>query len=141
VRLYAFLAIALLGFAGSAYAQHGSAGNGYYPPGYAGDTWTGVVVSADEKSREITLSFTNPKNGKTQTFVGIPEEGYLVLQHDGPIRLLRMSDIPVGRTIKVWYIEDTKKVNGKKIKVNVIFEIDAAANAKKERLSFMAFGY
>lgn len=96
-----FLVIALLVLANSAFAQHGTAENGYYPTGYQGDTWTGEVVSANEQTHEITLLFT--KNGKSENFVGIPEDGYLVHEHNGPTRPLKMSDIPIGRTVKVWY--------------------------------------
>lgn len=93
--------MALLGMARPALAQHGTAGNGYYPPGYSGDTWTGVVVSASEQTGEITLSYADPKKGKTETFVGVPEQGYMVHEHGGAMRPLRLSDIRVGRTIKV----------------------------------------
>ncbi|HUJ29653.1 MAG TPA: hypothetical protein VLY23_00105 [Candidatus Acidoferrum sp.] len=132
-----FLLIALFAFASSALAQHGTAENGYYPSGYEGDTWTGQVVSANEHTREITLSYTH--NGKSQTFVGAPEDGYLVHEHNGPTRPLKMSDIPVGRIIKVWYVPETKKVDGRKVKVNTIFLIDAVANAKESRTYFKAF--
>lgn len=131
------LLIALFAFASSAFAQHGTADNGYYPPAYAGDTWTGVVVSANEQNREITLSYT--KNGKSQTFIGVPEDGYLVHERNGPTRPLKMSDVPIGRTIKVWYMSETKKVDGHQVKVNTIFLIDAIANAKVSRMDFKAF--
>jgi hypothetical protein len=94
-------------FAIAALGQHGTAENGYYPSVYQGDTWTGVVVSASERTGEITLSYT--KGGKSQTFVGVPEAGYLVHEHSGATRPLKMSDIPVGKIIKVWYMEETKK--------------------------------
>jgi hypothetical protein len=94
-------------FAIAALGQHGTAENGYYPSVYQGDTWTGVVVSASERTGEITLSYT--KGGKSQTFVGVPEAGYLVHEHSGGTRPLKMSDIPVGKIIKVWYMEETKK--------------------------------
>ncbi len=132
-----FLPLALLVFVSAAFGQHGSAENGYYPSSYQGDTWTGVVVSASEQAGEITLSYT--KGGKSQTFVGVPEAGYLVHEHSGATRPLKMSDIPVGKIIKVWYIEETKKVGGSKVKVNTIFLIDAVANAKAGRTDFKAF--
>lgn len=131
------LLIAVLALANSASAQHGTAENGYYPSGYQGDTWTGQVISANEQTREITLTYS--KNGKSQTFVGVPEDGYLVHEHNGPIRPLKMSDIPIGRTIRVWYMPGTKKVDGQKVKVNSIFLIDAVANAKSGRADFKAF--
>jgi hypothetical protein len=132
-----FLPLALFVFASAAFGQHGTAENGYYPPGYQGDTWTGVVVSASEQTGEITLSYT--KDGKSQTFVGVPEAGYLVHEHAGATRPLKISDIPVGKIIKVWYIEETKKVGGSKVKVNTIILIDAIANAKTSHLYFKGF--
>jgi hypothetical protein len=94
-------------------------------------------VSASEQTGEITLSYT--KGGKSQTFVGVPEAGYLVHEHGGATRPLKMSDIPLGKIIKVWYIEETKKVGGSKVKVNTIFLIDAVANAKAGQTYFRAF--
>jgi hypothetical protein len=132
-----FLPLALFVFASTALGQHGTAENGYYPPGYQGDTWTGVVVSASEQTGEIALSYT--KDGKSQTFVGVPEAGYLVHEHTGATRPLKMSDIPVGKIVKVWYMEETKKVGGSKVKVNTIFLIDAVANAKAGRTDFKGF--
>jgi hypothetical protein len=132
-----FLPLALFVFASSAFGQHGTAENGYYPSAYQGDTWTGVVVAANELTGEITLSYT--KGGKSQTFVGFPEAGYLVHEHNGATRPLKMSDIPVGKIIKVWYIEETKKVGGSKVKVSTIFLIDAVANAKTSQNYFKAF--
>lgn len=49
--------------------QRGTAENGYYPPGYAGDTFTGVVTAADDASRSITLTYTDPKGRKSDTLV------------------------------------------------------------------------
>jgi hypothetical protein len=130
--LFAFFVLA-----SPTFAQHGTAENGYYPAAYYGDTWTGVVVSANEQTGEITLSYTN--GGKTQTFVGVPEIGYLVHEHNGSTRPLKMSDIPVGRTVKVWYVSENKKVDDHKVKVNAIFLIDVLANAKKTQTYFKAF--
>ncbi len=48
----------LITFCVSVFGQHGSAPDGYYPPGYSGDTWTGEVVSTDDTTREITLTYT-----------------------------------------------------------------------------------
>ena len=132
-----FLPLALFVFANAAFGQHGTAENGYYPPAYQGDTWTGVVVSASEQTGEITLSYS--KGGKSQTFVGIPEAGYLVHEHSGTTRPLRMSDVSVGKIITVWYIEETKKAGSGKVKVNTIILIDALANAKASRVYFKAF--
>ena len=131
------LPLALFAFASAAFGQHGTAESGYYPSAYQGDTWTGVVLSASEQTGEITLSYT--KGGKSQTFIGIPEAGYLVHEHSGATRPLKISDIPVGKIIKVWYIEETRKVGGSKVKINTIFLIDAIANAKAGQAYFKAF--
>ena len=131
------LPLAFFIFANAAFGQHGTAENGYYPPAFQGETWTGVVVTASEQTGEITLSCT--KGGKSQTFVGVPEADYLVHEHSGATRPLKTSDIPVGKIITVWYIEETQKVGGGKVKVNTIFLIDAIANAKKSRVYFKAF--
>jgi len=132
-----FLLLTLFIFSSAAFGQHGTAENGYYPAAYRGDTWTGVVVSASEQTGEITLSYT--KDGKSQTFVGVPEAGYLVHEHTGATRPLKMSDIPVGKVIKVWYFVETRKVGGTKVKVNTIFLIDVIANARASRVYFKAF--
>ena len=137
-RCLQFLVLLLLG-TGSVFAQRGTAENGYYPQGYSGAIWVGVVVSANEQTREITLSYT--KGGKTETFVGVPEKDYMVHERNGPIRPLRMSNIPVGRILKVWYMEEEKKVDGKKVKVNTIILMDAVANAHKRQTFFMAFDH
>jgi len=50
-----------------------------------------------------------------------------------------MSDIPVGKIIKVWYSTETKKVGGSKVKVHTIFLIDVVANAKEGPRYFKAF--
>jgi len=139
MRYFQFL-VGLLVFAGLSSAQHGTADNGYYPAGYHGDTWTGTVLSADQKTGEITLSCT--KAGKTETFVGVPEAGYLVRERNGSVvatRPLRMTDIPIGKTIKVWYSPQTQKVDGSKVKVNSIFLIDIVGNVKPGQAYFKSF--
>jgi hypothetical protein len=45
----------ILSVAAGLQAQHGTAQNGYFPMGYAGDTWTGEVSAVNDASREITL--------------------------------------------------------------------------------------
>lgn len=131
---------ALFGFllvASTVSAQHGKAPNGYYPQGYAGDIWTGIVSSVDETTGEFTLTYT--KGNKTETFVGIPEVGYLVAPKDGPERPLKSSDIHIGRTITVFYMSVTKKIDGKKVTLNTVFSINSIPNNKVERRDFMAF--
>jgi transposase len=41
-----------------------------------------------------------PSEGKAQTFVGVPEAGYLVHEHNGATRPLKVSDIPVDALVR-----------------------------------------
>jgi len=131
----AFLGILLIG--GAVYAQHGTAPNGYYPAGYTGNTWTGVVSNVNEATGEFTLTYT--KGNKTETFVGVPEEGYVVAPKGGSERPLKLSDIHVGRTMTVFYNVLTNKVDGKKVTVNSVININSIPNNKKEMTHFTAF--
>jgi hypothetical protein len=126
-----------LSFSTPLLAQHGTARNGYYPEGYQGDTWTGVVTSVNPQSFAITLEYKKGKN--TETFIGTPEKGYLVHEHNGQTRPLQPTDIRVGQRITVWYNPETKKINGRKVKMNTIILIDIAANARPGRSQFMTF--
>jgi hypothetical protein len=110
-------------------AQHGSAPNDYYPPGYSGDTWTGVVTSVDDHSREITLTYT--KGDKTETFTGILKQGYKVKSKDGSEVELKPSEIPTGVRLTVFYSTQTKKVDGNKVKVYEIFRLKQLPEEKK----------
>lgn len=101
-----------------AQAQHGSADGGYWPIGFNGDTWTGVVSATNDETREITLTFT--KHDKTPTFTGVLEEGYTVKSNDGTPHVLKVSEIPLGIRLKVFYMPRERKVEGKKIKFYVI---------------------
>jgi hypothetical protein len=129
--------IGLLFITATASAQHATAPNGYYPDGFSGDTWTGVVSNVNETTGEFTLTYT--KGNKTETFVGVPEEGYLVAPKDGPVRPLKLSDIHVGRTVTVFYMPVTKKVDGKKVTVNTVFNINSIPNNKVGKKQFRAF--
>jgi hypothetical protein len=130
-----FLGILLVG--GTVSAQHGTAPNGYYPAGYSGNTWTGTVSNVNEATGEFTLTFT--KGSKTETFVGIPEEGYVVAPKDGPERPLKITDIHVGRTLTVFYNVVTNKVDGKKVTVNSVINVNSIPNNRKEMTHFTAF--
>ena len=84
--------------------------------------WDGVVVSADETTREITLN--NLRGDKKQTFTGVLEPGYKQKLKDGTFRELSMSEFKPGLRIRVFYKEKTEQVAGKKVKVARIHKIE-----------------
>ena len=112
---------AIVAFASLALGQKGTAEPDYYPMGYSGDTWTGEVTQTNDATREITLTFS--KKDKTQTFIGALEEGYKVKMKDGSFHELKVSEIPAGTRIKVYYMMKEEKASGAKAKVNKIFKI------------------
>jgi hypothetical protein len=104
-------------------AQHGTAGNGYFPSGYEGDTWSGAVATTDDTTRSVTLTYSSKK--KTETFTGVLQEGCCkVKMSDGTVQELRPSQLSPGRRIMVYYIPKTTKAEGKKTTVNEIFKVD-----------------
>jgi hypothetical protein len=103
-------------------AQHGTATNGYFPIGYAGDTWTGEVSAVDEAKREITLVYKR-KNGD-ETFVGVVQSGYQVKLKDGKTGELKLGTIPLGTRLTVYYMTKSRKVEGRKEKFSEIFRMD-----------------
>ena len=117
-----FACCLLLALASPGFAQHGEAPNGYYPPGYGGDTWTGEVTATNDATREITLMYT--KGSKTETFTGVLREGYKVKLKDGTPHDLKPSEIAPGTRIKVFYSQKTKKDADKKVKYYEIFQFE-----------------
>ncbi len=87
-----------------------------------GDAWTGKVVATDDDTREITIK--NEGKGKMETFMGFLIEGYKVRMKDGNSRELRVSEIPSGSRIRVFYKTKERLVGGSKAKVNIISRID-----------------
>ena len=134
------IAVLILISTTSAYrAQYGSAEGGYYPHNYHGTIFTGTVTSTNDDTREVTLSYTNPKNGKVQTFVGVLEEGYLVKHKGGSPYELKPSEIKHGMLIKVYFVPMTRKVGGKKTTINTILLMSGIPNLRAEDVSFQAF--
>jgi hypothetical protein len=111
----------LMTFCIAVFGQHGTAPNGYYPLGYAGDSWTGEVVSTDDTTREITLTYTNGK--RSETFTGVLKDNFQVKMKDGSMKELNPSGIPKGARITVFYQAKTRKVGGNKVKCYEIFQI------------------
>ena len=128
-----------LGLGTLAPAQHRTAPTGYYPDCYQGDIWTGALSAVDDEKREIVLTYVDPKQNKTETFVGVIEDGYTVSRRGGPQHALMPSEFPRGARLTVYYCIEHKKVEGKKTTVNKVFRIDKVLNLKEERLVFKAF--
>ena len=98
----AVLLVTLL-FPVALFAQHGTAGNGYYPVAYQGDTWTGIVSSLDPRTKDISLVYTH--KGKTAVFEGILAKGVRVQTNgDKQKQQILATGITVGTHLRVFYI-------------------------------------
>jgi len=100
-------------------AQYGTAPNNYYPDSYNGSVFKGVVT--ETRDDQIILNFT--KGSNTETFTGLFETGCSVptAQQGGPPMM--PANIPKGTTMTAFFNTRTKKVDGKKIKQNLIIAI------------------
>lgn len=107
--------------------QKGTAEPDFYPPNYYGDTWTGIVTTVNEDTREFTLSYK--KKDKEEIFVGILPKGYTQKMADGKDREVKLDDL-LGMQLRAYYISRTKKVNDQKIKYNDVFKIKILKLAK-----------
>lgn len=139
MRKILFLMVGLSSLSTIAWAQHGTAKSGYYPNTYNGDAWTGTLTTVSDDRREMTLSYTDEKHRKTETFVGVLENGHITQTKDGQKYDLKPSMIPVGARLTVYYTVATKKEGEKKIKVNMIFLIKGIPNLKAVQTYFKAF--
>jgi hypothetical protein len=98
-----FVLFAILLLPVSAVAQHGTADNGYFPNGYNGDTWSGVVSSVAPATKEVSLVYTH--HGKTAVFQGELSKGSRVHANGDKEKQQIMSEgISVGARIRVYYI-------------------------------------
>ena len=113
---------------GVARAQHGTAPNGYYPMGYHGDIWTGEVTAVNAANREITLTYV--KGEKRESFRRRIAGG-LQGQKDGSDHELKVSEIPIGARVTVYYLAKSRKVEGKKTNFYEIFRLTTAPRASK----------
>jgi hypothetical protein len=115
MRKFVFIAF-LFVIAGVLHAQHGSAGEGYFHIGYAGDTWSGEVTLTNDANREITLVYNGRK--KTETFVGVLRQGITA----------KPSMFQAGTRLKVYYSVKDWKVDGRKETFNEIFQFNILTN-------------
>jgi hypothetical protein len=113
------IAIMLFTVARFATAQHGTAPNGYYPQNYGGDTFTGVVTSADDATQSITLEYT--KGSKSETFTGRLDQSCSIPTKDG--NPMKASDIAPGTDLTVYYNRKTTKVGDQRQSENVIIAV------------------
>lgn len=102
--------------------------------GLMGDTWTGVVESANETTREITI--VNPDK-KTEKFTGVLVDGYMLPMIDGTKQELRMSDVKPGLRVRAFYKSKTQEVAGQKTKVNLINRLQFLGHDEYTRLRQM----
>lgn len=109
-----FLGLLVLTLVTAAFAQKAST--------VFGETVKGVVVTANEATREITLAYRD--KDKTQTFVAVLESGYKQKLRDGTYRELAISELKPGLRVRVFYKQKTELVNGRKVKVPIVNRID-----------------
>lgn len=88
-----------------------------------GKAFTGVVASANEATREITITYTDTAKNQTETFVGVLKQGYMVKLRDGTRRELQISELKPGLRVMVLYKEKDESVAGQKVKVATIISI------------------
>lgn len=96
-----------------------------------GDTWTGIVESTNEATREITI--VNP-NKKTETFVGVLKDGYQVKLKDGTSRELKVSELKPGMRVRFLYKSANIDVAGRQTKVQLINRVDFLGRDNYTRL-------
>ena len=99
-----------------AFCQRGTAPAGYYPPGYAMDTFSGKVTAVDKTTEVITISFDNGK--KTETFTG-----HLLKPCDVPSatkNAMTASDLAIGTEVTAFFEPKTHKDGGTKVNENFI---------------------
>jgi hypothetical protein len=129
---------ALIAFQASASAQEGKAPNGWYPEGFKGHTFTGVLQSVDESGgRHIRLTNTVSAY-KTEVFVGVLKKHYTTRFPDGATRPLKVTDLPTGSTLTVYYMGEAKSSSGGR-KVHKVFLIEGYPNLNIGNTSFMSF--
>jgi len=125
-----------LAFQAAAGGQHGTAPTGWYPEGFKGHTFTGVLQSVDESAHHIKL--TNKVSVyKTEVFVGVLKKHYTTRFPDGTTRPLKVSDLPMGSTLTVYYMGEAKGSGWRK--VHEVFLIEGYPNLNLGSTSFMSF--
>src|SRR5512146_1657677 len=94
----------------SAFGQHGTAPKGYYPSGYGGDIFTGVVKAVDATQQSLTLVYEGART--PETFTARLENPCIVPSQTG--RPMTAADIEIGTNLTVFYSTRSRKVEGRK---------------------------
>jgi hypothetical protein len=110
---------ALLLFPTIGAAQFGTAPSNYYPNNYGGSVFRGVVT--ENIDNQIVLTFT--KGDSTQTFTAPFETGCSVPTTPPGGPPIMPADIPKGTAMTAFFNTNTRKVDGKKIKENVVIAV------------------
>ena len=126
---------ALIAFQAAASGQEGKAPTGWYPEGFKGHTFTGVLQSVDESTHHIRL--THAVGYKTDVFVGALVKDYTTHLPDGTTRPLKVSDLPIGKHLTVYYMGEAKGSGGRK--VHIVFLIEGYPNLNVGHTGFMSF--
>jgi hypothetical protein len=126
---------ALITFQASMSGQEGRAPTGWYPEGFKGHTFTGVLQSVEESTHHIRL--THAAGYKTEVFVGALVKGYTTQLPDGTTRRLNVSDLPLGENLTVYYMGEAKGSGWRK--VHKVFLIEGYPNLNLGHTSFMSF--
>ena len=77
-----------------------------------------------EANREITLVYRGNKN-TDDVRRGFYSQGYKVKLKDGSLAELKISTIPTGTRLRVYYMAKSRKVNGQKEKFYEIFRMSS----------------
>jgi len=128
--------LALLLFRMSAWAQHGKAPTGWYPQSLKGHTFTGVLQSVNESAQRFRLEYMAAVY-KTEVFIGTLAKGDTTPFPNGTTRPLKVSDLPIGATLTVYYMGEAKSTGWRP--VHKVFLIEGYPNVNVGNTSFMTF--
>ena len=126
---------ALIAFQASASGQEGKAPAGWYPEGFKGHTFTGVLQSVNESTHHIRL--THSVGYKTEVFVGELRKGYTTRFPNGTTGPLKVSDLPIGTHLTVYHMGEAKGSGWRK--VHQVFLIEGYPNLNVGHTGFMSF--
>ena len=143
MRKTIFILMLLAG--GNCLAQLGTAPSGYYPLGYGGSTFTGVVTARDAATQEIRLTYENKKKNKSENFVGLLQGPCELPTGAKTTRELKVEDFPDGTALTAFYNTKSHKEDGKKVEVHQIImmrfdELDGKPVPEQQRIPIYCMG-